>query len=732
MLKCVACSCMRNGRKILVNIARSSLVCTVNNSPLAVRLSRILHQSQWLQHIPLTDARMMGGLRHMSVPAGPRRDVDLLASSAALSDPVESDLPGKDVGTLSADIASRRSFRKSSPGIQNLQYQDEDEEEELVKPSWSGGRNTPYWYFLQCKKLIKENKLQEALDLFSRDMLKGERLQPEEYNYTVLIGGCGRIGHLKKAFKLYNDMKKRGLVATDATYTALFNACAESPWKQGGLQQALHLEQELRRKNYPLNSITYHALLKTHAITNHLQACLHTLKEMLQNGHAVTQETFHYLLMGCIKDKETGFRLALQVWRQMLRSGIRPDCKNYNLLLRTARDCGIGDPTLATHLLLSPDWACQNGREDLKNVKSKSRHRDPIDIDLLEKQLFIQPGHHSNSPDSHDGRHSVVVLAAEAESYSRKDSSHAVVVMERPNVSPPCQLEQNFEPPNLLDLFERKSGAEVSLATVNGASDRLALIGGAKGFLEKMEINGLCPDLRTLTLLADTMEPGSQSLQMLLLVAKQYKVKLDVAFFNSVIRRSARAGDLDGAKDVLCVMRQRNVNVDVQTYGSLALGCDQQKDGLQLLKDMEEARLRPNVQVFSALIGRAARRLDYIYLTAILRNMTDMGVWPNEVIIKQLEFAAQYPPNYDQYKSRNNYLVHINGFRGYYQQWLKSMPAQGTEAEQADPQMETDQAPHETGPKADGLTGAQRNQQAAARRYHSRKKVKQGSTGFPS
>lgn len=704
MLTSVACSCARNGRKISLPAARLCTFSTLKKSPEPLTLTGRRDVSQH----PLSRL-----LTH--TPWHPR-PVCLSALSRGDADPLDSPsepLRWENFGSLSTDMASRRTFRKSSPGLRDLQYREdgtgnEEEREDAGKPQRRPvRRNTPYWYFLQCKKLIKENKLQEALDVFSRDMLQGERLQPEEYNYTVLIGGCGRAGQLKKAFKLYNDMKKRGLTANDATYTALFNACAESPSKQAGLQQALKLEQELRRKNYPLSTITYHALLKAHAVTNHLQACIYTLREMLENGHAVTQETFHYLLMGCLKDKEAGFRLALQVWRQMLQSGIRPDSHNYTLLLRTARDCGLGDPALATALLLGTDCEGQNGSKDV----SQSRCKAVIDIDLLERQLFIQPEQKEDS----------------SETRLRHDSAHLIPVRQTVNARLPGELVANSSAPNLLELFEGKRGAVVSLGTVDKMSDRLALIGGAKGFLERMEANGLSPNLRTLTLLADTMEPGYQSLQVLLKVAKRHQVKLDVAFFNSVIHRSARAGDLDEAKAVLSVMRQRNVNVDLQTFGCLALACDQQKDGLQLLKGIEEAGLRPNVHVFSALIGRASRKLDYVYLRTILKTMSDMKVWPNEVIIRQLEFAAQYPPNYNQYKSRNNYLVQIDGFRGYYQQWLKHMPAQSAEEEQGALQSQTDAAELRT-EAADGLTEAQRNHRAAARRCHTRNRDRKSSS----
>ncbi|XP_026158485.1 pentatricopeptide repeat-containing protein 1, mitochondrial [Mastacembelus armatus] len=697
MFTSFACSCVRSGRRLSVPVSKLSVLSPKALSGTGMRDLAGYRSSRLLSPAPFHLPRGLRlTVRSGSQSAAPHRDVEPRGSPSA---PEEQE----NFGSLSTDMSSRRSFRKSGPDIQDLRHREGDaaEEEDPVNSlTRRGRRNTPYWYFLQCKKLIKGGKLQEALDVFSRDMLQGERLQPEEYNYTVLIGGCGRAGLLKKAFRLYNDMKKRGLSPTDATYTALFNACAESPSKHAGLQQTLKLEQELRRKNYPLSTITYHALLKTHATTNHLQACFHTLREMLQNGHVVTPETFHYLLMGCVNDKDSGFRMALQVWRQMLRSGILPDSKNYNLLLRTARDCGIGDPALVTNILLRPNCQIQKEGEHVSNVKPDYRCKDITDIDLLERQLFIQPEPHRDSEGS----------------FIRQESTHLIPIRQKDDTLLPVESAVSTPAPNLLDVFEGTNGAVVSLGTVETASDRLTLIGGAKGFLEKMVANRLHPDLKTLTLLADMMEPGYQSLQLLLKVAKEHQVKLDVAFFNSVIRRAAKAGDLDGAKGVLSVMRQRNVSTDVQTFGSLALGCERQKDGLQLLKDMQEMGLKPNVHVFSALIGRAAQRLDYIYLKTILKSMSEMGVGPNEIIIRQLEFAAQYPPNYNQYKSRNNYLVHIDGFRGYYQQWLRKMPAQSTEDEKL--QLETDTAVVKT----DRLSKAQMDQRAAARRFHACKK----------
>nr|KAF6366922.1 pentatricopeptide repeat domain 1 [Pipistrellus kuhlii] len=504
----------------------------------------------WLKSVRLTGpvpAAFSSSLSPLPLSPGGQKNIRSLSSDPSQPSPrpAQQEEEEESFGTLSDKYSSRRMFRKSTPQLYNLRLREQDEEDDEREPepkSWQGRRNTPYWYFFQCKHLIKEGKLVEALDLFERQMLKEERLQPLECNYTVLIGGCGRAGYLKKAFRLYNDMKKRGLEPCDATYTALFNVCAESPWKDSALQSALKLRQQLQARNFQLNLKTYHALLKVTAKCADIRMCLDVFKEIVQKGHAVTEETFSYLLVSCIQDKKTGFRYALQVWRQMLSLGLRPSRHGYNLLLGAARDCGLGDPAVASALLLRP----------------------------REEMVLLQP---------------------------------------------------------------RAGGRQV-------------------------------------------VDPGSPAESSLLTVLDTYQVEADVTFFNTLMRKKSKLGDLEGAKALLPVLAKRRIVPNVQTFCNLAIGCRKPQDGLQLLADMKKSQMTPNTHIYSTLINAALKKLDYTYLINILKDMRQNRVPVNEVIIRQLEFAAQYPPTFDRYKGKNTYLEKIDGFRAYYKQWLKMMPAE--------------------------------------------------------
>ncbi|EPQ13691.1 Pentatricopeptide repeat-containing protein 1 [Myotis brandtii] len=584
-------------------------------------------------------------------------------------------------GTLSDKYSSRIMFRKSTAQLYNLRLREQDEEDderELEPKSWQGQRNTPYWYFFQCKRLIKEGKLAEALDLFERQMLKEERLQPLECNYTVLIGGCGRAGYLKKAFRLYNDMKKRDLEPSDATYTALFNVCAESPWKDSALQSALKLRQQLQARNFQLNLKTYHALLKVAAKCADLRMCLDVFKEIVHKGHAVTEETFSYLLVGCIQDKKTGFRYALQVWRQMLSLGLQPKRHGYNLLLGAARDCGLGDPEVASALLLRP-------REEMVLLQPRAGGRQArrkaqagmvdsmsarLHVETLERQLFLEPSQAlERPPEPQEAR---VPSKAQPEMETKVDPDHTVALASVASEPPPRELETN-----LLTLGPVPP-AVVSFGTVTTSADRLALMGGLEGFLGKMAEHGLQPDIKTLTLLAEVVDPGSPAESSLLTVLDTYQVEVDVTFFNTLMRKKSKLGDLEGAKALLPVLAKRGIVPNLQTFCNLAIGCRRPQDGLQLLADMKKSQMTPNTHIYSTLINAALKKLDYTYLINILKDMRQNRVPVNEVIIRQLEFAAQYPPTFDRYKGKNTYLEKIDGFRAYYKQWLKMMPAEET------------------------------------------------------
>ncbi|XP_048966762.1 pentatricopeptide repeat-containing protein 1, mitochondrial isoform X1 [Canis lupus dingo] len=648
--------------------------------PLRVKWAGGREGPTWLRAAWLTRACSSSPLQ-LPIGQGNQKNVSSLSSDLSQPSPTATQEEEEgSFGTLSSKYSSRRMFRKSTAQLYNLRLREqsaEDEERELEPKSWRGRKNTPYWYFLQCKHLIREGKLAEALDLFERQMLKEERLQPLECNYTVLIGGCGRAGYLKKAFRLYNDMKKRDLEPTDATYTALFNVCAESPWKDSALQSALKLRQQLQARNFQLNLKTYHALLKMAALCADLRMCLDVFKEIVQKGHAVTEETFSYLLMGCIQDKKTGFRYTLQVWRQMLSLGLQPSQHGYNLLLGAARDCGLGDPEVASALLLRPREEMVLLQPRAGGFRTRKRAQAQVGdgmsikhVEALERQLFLEPSQVVEGlPEPREAR---APSKAQPEVDTKTEPDHMVTLTSLASEPSRWGLEAN-----LLTLGAVPP-AVVSFGTVTTPADRLALMGGLEGFLGKMAEHGLKPNIKTLTLLAEVVEPGSPAESSLLTVLDTHQVEADVTFFNTLMRKKSKLGDLEGAKALLPLLARRGIIPNLQTFCNLAIGCRRPRDGLQLLADMKKSQMTPNTHIYSTLINAALKKLDYTYLIDILKDMRQNRVPVNEVVIRQLEFAAQYPPTFDRYKEKNTYLEKIDGFRAYYKQWLKSMPAEET------------------------------------------------------
>lgn len=108
-------------------------------------------------------AAFCSSFSHLPLGRGSQKTMSSLSSdSNKLSTvaPQEEEEEEESFGTLSDKFSSRRIFHKSTAQLYNLQLKEQGVEEEDLEPKlWRGRRNTQYWYFLQCKRLIKEGKV---------------------------------------------------------------------------------------------------------------------------------------------------------------------------------------------------------------------------------------------------------------------------------------------------------------------------------------------------------------------------------------------------------------------------------------------------------------------------------------------------------------------------------------------------------------------------------------------
>lgn len=330
------------------------------------------------------------------------------------------------------------------------------------------------------KSFIKQRRIKEAIDVLEVRMLKQDRVKPEGYIYNLLLGACGRVGYTKKAFMLYNDMKKRGIKVHPGAYTALFNACSNSPWPTtDGLERARKLYDIMIEKGYQPNDTNYNAMIKAFGRCGDLSMAFALVDEMQQNGLSVNNDTVNFLLQSCITDTEAGFRHSLLVWRKLVQKHIQPNVYTFNLLLRCVRDCGLGD------------------LEATETVIKK----------LIENSDRLQLG----EPDQND-------------TLKLEDSEVALE---------PHHVDQR---PNLLAV-KPHLGSVMAISEVKAPEDRLILLGGCKGFLETMTQYKCTPDIKTFTLLLDCIPNSLAAEKEVLVWLRKLNVTPDLDFYNILMKK---------------------------------------------------------------------------------------------------------------------------------------------------------------------------------------------------
>uniref|UniRef100_A0A1Q3F339 Putative pentatricopeptide repeat-containing protein 1 mitochondrial n=1 Tax=Culex tarsalis TaxID=7177 RepID=A0A1Q3F339_CULTA len=486
---------------------------------------------------------------------------------------------------------------------------------------------------------LKNQRVKEAIDVLEVRM-KEDRVKPVNYLFNLVIGGCARVGYSKKAFQLYNKMKQHGLKVTGGTYTSLFNACANTPFVGDGLEKANRLREIMLEKGYEPNESNYNAMIKAYGRCADLKTAFALVDEMQTKQLSINTDTFNFLLQACITDKEFGFRHALLVWHKMYRMRAVPDVYSFNLLLRSVRDCGLGDLDTTTQVI--------------EQILSQSQ---PKLAENAPKPTLIE------------------------------DNSTAT--------SKELQITQQSEdsaPEGTPNLLSRRPhlGSLISLDQVTEPQDRLLLLGGASTFLEEMQKLNIQPDIKTMTELLDVVPSTTVAEKQVLATIRRLGVRCDIDFFNILIKKRSMRFDYEGAREVLTMIRTARLEPDIVTYGVLALGCRTQDEARALLKEMEEAGVRVNIQILGAMLRQGTAMKNFRYVTEILQIVKQERFKPNEKFLEHLDAFNRQCEKMDKKYDKNprrvgreEFKLEYNRYKLKLDHWMDHMGLKGLKLDDA-------------------------------------------------
>ncbi|CAH0584146.1 unnamed protein product [Chrysodeixis includens] len=555
---------------------------------------------------------------------------------------------------------------------------DKREQEFLQNVPVRSQKLTTNQYATIIKQYLKYRRLKEAIDVLEVRMLKEDRVKPENYIYNILIGACADVGYTKKAFKLFNEMKRRGLKPTGDTYTCLFNACANSPWPVDGLKNAKHLRELMIEKGTEPNLTNYNAMIKAFGRCGDIATAFKIVDEMTLKKIKIRVHTLNHLFHACISDKQNGLRHALIVWRKMLLLKEKPNIYTFNLMLKCVKDCNLGSKSDIEELIstIQSQMLTQNKRQSqLKLTESSDLNSAPGD-----KLLIELPEDKSN-------------LLKDANTLSNTENAPKDVIV-------PDKLDVTIEFVNKLTKADSKQNSVpnllskvinmehvTSLQEVHTLQDKFAVIGGQDGFLKEMGSYSVKPDVKTFTQMLPLLDNTTEAEDKLLKTMKSLEVKADIDFYNMLIKKRCLRLDYDAA---VCVTDYINDEIEyrkkryphskrlklkfnIMTYGVLAMSCKTKESAEKLLSEMAEKQLKVNIEILGTLLRHGTASFNFGYVLYIMNVLKRENIQVNAIFLKHLENfnekCIKVKENSDSAIFKKSFEI----FAKFYTTWLKEM-----------------------------------------------------------
>jgi pentatricopeptide repeat protein len=215
-----------------------------------------------------------------------------------------------------------------------------------------------------------------------------------------------------------------------------------------------------------------------------------------------------------------------------------------------------------------------------------------------------------------------------------------------------CQQLQMSRAKELLEEMTTDAGIEADVVTYNTLIDGCVLMddsAGALALFNEMRSRGVAPSAVSYTTLMKAFAASGQpkvAHKVFDEMEKDPRVMVDRAAWNMLVEGYCQQGLLETAKQTVERMKERGVQLDVATYGSLAKGIAiARKPGEALLlwnevKDRCEAGgkppFKPDEELLDALADVCVRGAFFKKALEIVACMEENGIAPNKTKYKKI------------------------------------------------------------------------------------------------